>query len=94
MDFMARLRNIKQLRKDREAAVNVGLLISMVVFAVIAFALYPLLGGYVDDFTNETGADYVGEDSAGIVSMIPIFYWLAIALVVIGVALYAIKDAM
>jgi hypothetical protein len=91
MGFMDRL---KDIRKDNQGAVNVGLLISMVVFAVIAFALYPLLGGYVDDFTNESGADYVGEDSAGIVSMITIFYWLAIALVVIGVALYAIKDAI
>jgi hypothetical protein len=94
MDFMARLKNLKNIGRDDKGAVNVGLLISMVVFAVIAFALYPLLGGYVTDFTNESGADYVGEDSAGIVSMIPIFYWLAIALVVIGVALYAIKDAM
>jgi 4-amino-4-deoxy-L-arabinose transferase-like glycosyltransferase len=92
MGFMERLKNI---RKDNQGAVNVGLLISMVVFAVIAFALYPLIGGYVDDFTNETDTEnYVGEDSAGIVSMIPIFYWLAVALVVIGVALYAIKDAM
>lgn len=88
------LRKLREMKADREAAVSTGLLIGMVVFVVIAFALYPLIGGYVTDFTNESAENYVGDDSAGIVSMVPIFYWLGVALTVIGVALYAIKDSL
>ena len=91
MDFMDRLR---ALRRDREGVAPTGLLIGMVVFVVIAFALYPLVGGYVSDFTNASSDNYVGADSAGIVGMVPIFYWLGVALTVIGVALYAIKDSL
>lgn len=71
-----------------------GLLISVVIFVVIAAVLFPMLGDRVDNLTNASHEDYVGADSADIVSMIPLFYWLAVALTVIGIAIYAIKTSV
>jgi len=72
---------------------KMGLLIATVIFVVLAAVIYPLLGDRVDNLTNTSHEDYVGDDSADIVSMIPLFYWLAVALTVIGVAIVAIKQA-
>lgn len=69
-------------------------LIVLVILVVVAAVLYPLVGDRVADLTNESGADYVGSDSESIVSMIPIFYWLGVALAVIGGAVVAIKSSL
>ena len=79
--------------RDIRGAVNTAMLLGMVIFILIAAIVYPLVGDRVADLINVSGDDYVGEDSADLVSMIPLFYWLSILLVVIGVAIYAIKDA-
>jgi hypothetical protein len=73
---------------------RMGMLVSVVILVVIAAVVYPLLGDRVDNLTNESHDDYVGADSEGIVAMIPLFYWLAVALTVIGVAIIAIKDSV
>lgn len=63
-------------------------LISVVIMVVIAAVLYvALLQGYIADLQNETGANYVGDDLTGIVGIVPIFYWLAVALATIAVAM-------
>lgn len=72
---------------------KVTVLLGVVILVVVAAALYPLVGSAVDDLTNTSHEDYVGEDSEDIVGMIPLFYWLAIALTTIGVAIVAIKGA-
>ena len=79
--------------RNISGAVNTAMLLGMVVFVLIAAVVYPLVGNRVADLTNATGDDYVGADSADLVSMIPLFYWLAILLVVIGIAIVAIKDS-
>lgn len=83
----------KDLRSDLMAAVNTAILLGVVIFVLISAVVYPLVGDRVADLTNESGENYVGEDEADLVSMIPLFYWLAILLVVIGIAIMAIKDA-
>jgi len=84
---------MSHLNKDRIGAVNTAILLGMVIFVLIAAVVYPLVGDRVNDLTNATSEDYVGEDSASLVGMIPLFYWLAILLVVIGTAIAAIKES-
>jgi len=81
------------MRKDNSGAINTAILLGMVIFVLIAAAVYPLVGDRVTDLTNKTGENYVGDSEADLVSMIPLFYWLSILLVVIGVAIVAIKDS-
>ncbi|OGC92217.1 MAG: hypothetical protein A2W25_11415 [candidate division Zixibacteria bacterium RBG_16_53_22] len=81
------------MRKDNSGAVNTAVLLGMVIFVLIAAVVYPLVGDRVADLTNESSENYVGASEADLVSMIPLFYWLAILLVVIGVAIVAIKDS-
>ena len=71
---------------------KMGGLIMLVVFVLIAVVVYPLISGQIDNATNDTHDDYVGADSADLVSMIPLFYWLSVLLVVIGFAIVAIKS--
>ena len=72
---------------------KITMLLAVVVLIVIAAALYPMVGDRVDNLTNSSHEDYVGADTESIVSMIPLFYWLSIALTIIGVAIVAIKGA-
>ena len=84
---------MSHLNKDRTGAVNTAILLGMVIFVLIAAVVYPLVGDRVSGLTNASSEDYVGEDSASLVGMIPLFYWLAILLVVIGTAIAAIKES-
>ena len=70
---------------------KVSTLIGLVVFILVAAVVYPIIGGQVDNMSNASHDDYVGADSETLVDMIPLFYWLAILLAVIGFALVAIK---
>ena len=63
------------------------------MFLLVAAVIYPIIGGQIDNMSNATHDDYVGEDSETLVDMIPLFYWLAILLAVIGFALVAIKGS-
>ena len=87
------MKSIRKLREDMAAMVNTAVLLGMVIFLVIAAVVYPLVGDRVADLTNVSSDNYVGADEADLVSMIPLFYWLAILLVVIGVAIVAIRDS-
>ena len=71
---------------------KMGGLIMLVVFVLIAVVVYPLISGQIDNATNTSHDDYVGATSADLVGMIPLFYWLAVLLCVIGFAIVAIKD--
>ncbi len=84
---------MRNFRNDLLAAVNTAMLLGMVIFIVIAAVVYPLVGDRVADLTNASSENYVGSDESDLVSMIPLFYWLAILLVVIGVAIVAIRDS-
>jgi len=70
-----------------------GGLVYLVVFILVAVVIFPLINSQIDDATNESHDDYVGDDSADLVGMIPLFYWLAVLLVTIGFALVAIRKA-
>lgn len=85
---------LRKLREDMKAEGKAGVLIGIVVLVIIAAVLFPLVNTQVQDLTDNTSANYVGNSTAGIVAMIPIFYWLMIALVVIGAAVVSIKDAV
>lgn len=72
---------------------KITMLLGVVILIVVAAALYPLVGDKVADLSNASNEDYVGSDVESIVDMIPLFYWLGVALVTIGVAIVAIKSA-
>lgn len=77
-----------------EGSAKLTAILFLVILVLVAAVLYPTVGERVDNMTNASHEDYVGSDSEAIVAMIPIFYWLAIALVAVGVAVTAIKDAL
>jgi CDP-diglyceride synthetase len=71
---------------------KVGALIGIVILVVVAAVMYPLVNTQVTDLTDEESDNYVGASTAPIVSLIPIFYWLMIALTAIGAAVVGLKD--
>jgi hypothetical protein len=87
------LNKLRRLKGNDSGAINTAVLLGLVIFVLISAVVYPLIGDRVDSLTCTTGDDYVGADEADLVSMIPLFYWLAILLVVIGVAIAAIRDS-
>lgn len=68
-------------------------LIAVVILVVIGFILYPLIGDTVVNMTDVNNSAYVGESAAPIVGMIPIFYFLGIALAVVGMSIVALRNA-
>lgn len=72
---------------------KVGTLLGIVILVVIAAVLFPLVNGQVADLTNASSENYVGASTEPIVEMVPIFYWLLVALVVIGAAVVALRQA-
>lgn len=71
---------------------KVGALIGIVILVVVAAVMYPLVNTQVTDLTDPESLNYVGDSTAPIVSLIPIFYWLMIALTAIGAAVVGLKD--
>lgn len=71
---------------------KVGALIGIVILVVVAAVMYPLVNTQVTDLTDAESPNYVGASTAPIVSLIPIFYWLMIALTAIGAAVVGLKD--
>jgi len=69
-------------------------LIGIVILVVVAAVLFPLINTQVQDLTDNASANYVGDSAAGIVGLVPIFYWLLVALVVIGAAIVGIRGSM
>ena len=72
---------------------KVGTLLGIVILVVVASVLFPLVNQQVTDLTDDTSENYVGNSTAPIVSMIPIFYWLLVALVTIGAAIVGLRGA-
>lgn len=79
--------------EDVQAAISLGGLLFVVIYTVVGMAMWPLIGGYVDNATNESHEDYVGDDSAGLVSMLPIFYFLMLISVPIVAVIVMLKVA-
>ncbi len=71
---------------------KIGVLIGIVILVVVAAVLFPLVNTQVSDLTNVSSDNYVGSSTAPIVSLIPIFYWLMIGLVVIGAAVVGLRS--
>ena len=84
----------RALAKDHSAALNISTLIGVVILVVVAALIFPLVNSQVSDLTNESGDNYVGDTTSPLVSMIPVFYWLAVALAVIGIAIATIRGSM
>jgi len=76
------------------SAALIGTMISIVILVVIGAVLFPLVNDKISDLTNASHEDYVGADTESIVSMIPIFYWLMIALVIIGAAIAVFRTGL
>ena len=81
---------LDRYRIGGENLAKVSSLIGVVVFLLVAAVIYPLINTEVTNMSNATHDDYVGADSESLVDMIPVFYWLAVLLAVIGFALVAI----
>ncbi len=84
---------LRRLVRDSAGAISLGGLLFVVIYTVVGMAMWPLIGGYVDDATNETHESYVGDDSAGLVSMLPIFYFLMLISVPIVAVIVMLKIA-
>lgn len=69
----------------------IGLILMIIILVIIAGALFPTVNDSVTDMTNATHDDYVGADSAGLVGLIPLLYWVLVVVVVIGAVMGAIK---
>lgn len=69
----------------------IGLILGIIILVIIAGALFPTVNDAVTNMTNTTHDDYVGADSAGLVSLIPLLYWVLVIVVVIGAVMGAIK---
>lgn len=60
-------------------------IIDLVITVVIAAVLYAaILVGYLTQMTDANSSMYVGANAAPIVGIISIFYWLAVALLAVG----------
>ena len=70
---------------------TIGLILGIMILVLIAGALFPTINESVDNMTNSSHDDYVGADSAGLVSLIPLLYWILVIVVVIGAVLVALK---
>ena len=72
-------------------AEKVSVLIGIVILVVVAAVLFPLVNTQVSALTNSTNANYVGATTAPIVSLVPVFYWLMVSLVIIGAAIVTLR---
>jgi len=69
-------------------------IIGIVILVVVSALIFPIVNTQVANLTDDGAgnANYVGDTASPLVAMIPVFYWLAVALVVIGAAVLAIKE--
>lgn len=90
MEFLNRL---KEIRKDRQGAISLGGLMFVVLYVVFGLVMWPLMSGYIDNATNASHADYVGADSADLVGIIPVFYFLMLLAVPVVAVIIMLKQA-
>lgn len=72
---------------------KINVLVMILVLVLVAAVLFPTINSEVTNLTDsgEGNDNYVGDDAAGIVSLIPIFYWLLVGLTVIFAAVGSAK---
>lgn len=72
---------------------KINTLVMILVLVLVAAVLFPTINTKVTNLTDDgAGNDnYVGDDAAGIVSLIPVFYWLLVGLTVIFAAVSSAK---
>ena len=78
---------------ENMASRAVGLVLMILIIVVIAAALFGTVNDSVTDMTNTTHDDYVGATSAGLVSLIPILYWILVIVVIVGAVMGVLKYA-
>lgn len=73
---------------------KINKLVMILVLVLVAAVLFPTINSKVTNLTDDAAgnANYVGDDAAGIVSLIPVFYWLLVGLTVIFAAVATIRD--
>lgn len=90
---MSFLDKAKKIGKDNAAAISLGGLMFVVLYVVFGLVMWPLMAGYIDNATNATHDDYVGADSADLVSIIPVFYFLMLLAVPVVAVIIMLKQA-
>ena len=73
---------MKIFKKDLTASISVGKLVGVLIFVVIAMALLPtIINATNEGVTNATDSGY--DSSATLMSLVPLFYTIAILVAVI-----------
>jgi len=72
---------------------KIATLVMILVMVLVAAVLFPTINTKVTNLTDdsELNPNYVGDDAAGIVTLIPVFYWLLVGLTVIFAAVATVK---
>jgi len=72
---------------------KIATLVMILVMVLVAAVLFPTINTKVTNLTDDSEANpnYVGDDAAGIVTLIPVFYWLLVGLTVIFAAVATVK---
>jgi hypothetical protein len=72
---------------------KINVLVMILVLVLVAAVLFPTINSEVTNLTDDGAGNtnYVGDDAAGIVALIPIFYWLLVGLTVIFAAVGSAK---
>jgi hypothetical protein len=73
---------------------KINTLVMILVMVLVAAVLFPTIQTKVTNLTDDgaANANYVGDDAAGIVTLIPIFYWLLVGLTTIFAAVAGMKS--
>jgi hypothetical protein len=72
---------------------KISTLVMILVMVLVAAVLFPTINTKVTNLTDDGvgNANYVGDDAAGIVALIPVFYWLLVGLTVIFAAVSTVR---
>lgn len=73
---------------------KVNTLVMILVLVLVAAVLFPTINTKVTNLTDDGAGNtnYVGDDAAGIVDLIPVFYWLLVGLTVIFAAVATVRS--
>lgn len=73
---------------------KVSKLVMILVLVLVAAVLFPTINSKVINLTDSGvgNTNYVGADASGIVSLIPVFYWLLVGLTVIFAAVSTVRQ--
>lgn len=73
---------------------KVSKLVMILVLVLVAAVLFPTINAKVTNLTDSGAGNenYVGDDAAPIVELIPVFYWLLVGLTVIFAAVATVRS--